>query len=83
NSATEVIEAYGCFEFHSGLLANGCASAEDAHLLHGDMDCAAMDEAWLELVGDILRLHGRYEHVMGFGPHYLAQPPVVPHKSST
>ena len=44
--ATEVIETYGCFAFHSGLLANGCPSAEDTHLLHGEMACAAMDEAW-------------------------------------
>ena len=59
--------------FHSGLLANGCPSAEDTHLLHGEMACAAMDEAWMELEGDMLRLTGRYEYVMGFGHHYLAQ----------
>ena len=81
--ATEVIETYGCFAFHSGLLANGCPSAEDTHLLHGEMVCAAMDEAWLELDGDMLRLTGRYEYIMGFGHHYLAQPTVVLHKSST
>ena len=81
--ATEVIETYGCFAFHSGLLANGCPSAEDTHLLHGEMACAAMDEAWMELEGDMLRLTGRYEYVMGFGHHYLAQPTVVLHKSST
>lgn len=81
--ATEVIETYGCFAFHSGLLANGCPSAEDTHLLHGEMACAAMDEAWMELEGDMLRLTGRYEYVMGFGHHYLAQPTVVLHRSST
>ncbi len=30
----------------------------------------------LELEGDTLRLSGRYEYVMGFGNHYLAQPSV-------
>lgn len=35
--------------FIPGLLANGCPSAEDTHLLHGEMACAAMDEAWMEL----------------------------------
>ena len=81
--ATEVIETYGCLPFHSGLLANGCPSAEDTHPLHGEMACAAMDEAWMGW-GDMLRLTGRFhEYVMGFGHHYLLQPTVVLHKSST
>lgn len=42
-----------------------------------------LDEAWMELEGDMLRLTGRYEYVKGFGHHYLAQPAVVLHKSST
>lgn len=80
--ATEVVATYGCFAFHSGLLANGCPSAEDTHPLHGEMACAAMDEAWLELDEDALRISGRYEYVMGFGHHYLAQPAVTLRKSS-
>jgi hypothetical protein len=80
--ATEVVATYGCFAFHSGLLANGCPSAEDTHPLHGEMACAAMDEAWLELEGDALRVTGRYEYVMGFGHHYQAQPAVVLRKAS-
>lgn len=78
----EVVETYGCFAFHSGLLANGCPSPEDTHPLHGEMACAAMDEAWLELDGDDLRMCGSYEYVMGFGHHYQASPRVVMHKSS-
>jgi hypothetical protein len=27
--ANVIVETYGCFAFHSGLLANGCPSAED------------------------------------------------------
>ena len=80
--ANVIVETYGCFAFHSGLLANGCPSAEDTHALHGEMACATMDEAWLELDGDALRLGGRYEYVMGFGDHYLAQPSVTLHKAS-
>lgn len=80
--ATEVVATYGCFAFHSGLLANGCPSPEDVHLLHGEMACAAMDEAWLELDGDSLRVTGRYEYVMGFGHHYQAQPAVVMRSAS-
>ena len=80
--ANVIVETYGCFAFHSGLLANGCPSAEDSHALHGEMACATMDEAWQELDGDSLRLAGRYEYVMGFGDHYLAQPSVTLHKAS-
>lgn len=80
--AQTIVETYGCFAFHSGLLANGCPSPEDTHPLHGEMACAAMDEAWLELDGDSLCLAGRYEYVMGFGDHYLAQPSVTLRKGS-
>ncbi|HHR8351213.1 TPA: aldose 1-epimerase family protein [Salmonella enterica subsp. enterica serovar Thompson] len=80
--AAEVVATYGCFAFHSGLLANGCPSPEDTHPLHGEMPCAAMDDAWLELEGDNLRVTGRYEYVMGFGHHYQAQPAVVMRKAS-
>lgn len=80
--AAEVVATYGCFAFHSGLLANGCPSPEDTHPLHGEMPCAAMDDAWLELEDDSLRVAGRYEYVMGFGHHYQAQPAVVMRKAS-
>jgi hypothetical protein len=80
--ATEVVATYGCFAFHSGLLANGCPSPQDTHPLHGEMACAAMDEAWLELEVGCLRVAGRYEYVMGFGHHYEARPAVVLHKAS-
>ncbi|WHP31399.1 aldose 1-epimerase family protein [Trabulsiella odontotermitis] len=80
--ANEVVETYGCFAFHSGLLANGCPSPEDTHPLHGEMACATMDDAWLELDGDTLRIGGGYEYVMGFGHHYHASPTVALHKAS-
>jgi len=80
--AREVVETYGCFAFHSGLLANGCPSPEDNHPLHGEMACASMDDAWLELDGDSLRIGSRYEYVMGFGHHYQAQSEVVLRKDS-
>ena len=35
--AAEVVATYGCFAFHSGILANGCPSPEDSHPLHGEM----------------------------------------------
>ncbi|BDH46890.1 DUF4432 domain-containing protein [Salmonella enterica subsp. enterica serovar Choleraesuis] len=80
--ATEIVATYGCFAFHSGLLASGCPSPQDTHPLHGEMACAEMDEAWLELDDDTLRLCGSYEYVMGFGHHYRATPQVALHKDS-
>lgn len=75
-----IIGTYGCFMFHSGLLRNGCPTAEDDHPLHGEMPCAAMDSAWLEVgedaSGAYLRLGGEYEYVQGFGDHYRARPDV-------
>lgn len=71
-----IIDTYGCFAFHSGLLANGCPSPEDDHPLHGEMPCARMDSAWLVLEPDRLSLEGECEYIKGFGHHYLAAPAV-------
>ena len=72
--AKEISATYGCFAFHSGLLAAGCPSPEDDHPLHGEFACAPMQEAWLELDNDRIRVVSRYEYVMGFGHHYVAKP---------
>lgn len=72
-----IIENYGCFAFHSGLIRNGCPSPEDDHPLHGEMPCATMDKAWLEIDCEAVAVKGEYEYVMGFGDHYLATPSVV------
>lgn len=81
-----VIGTYGCFMFHSGLLRNGCPTPEDDHPLHGEMPCAAMDRAWLEVgedsAGPFLRLGGEYEYAQGFGDRYLASPSVTLHADS-
>lgn len=73
---SSIIDTYGCFAFHSGLLANGCPSAEDDHPLHGEMACARMDNAWIVLEEGQLSLEGETEYVKGFGHHYLAAPAV-------
>jgi hypothetical protein len=79
-SAT-VIGTYGCFMFHSGLLRNGCPGPDDDHPLHGEMPCAAMDSAWLEVGSDAngawLRLGGTVEYAQGFGDRYRARPSVT------
>ena len=84
--ASQIVETYGCYLYHSGLLRNGCPGPEDDHALHGEMPCAPMDSA--ELVfgedenGAFLRLEGAYEYVMGFGDHYMARPSVTLHAGS-
>lgn len=74
---TCVVDTYGCFAFHSGLISNGCPSPQDTHPLHGEMPCATMDHAWLELNEDSIKIAGSTEYVQGFGHHYLANPSVT------
>lgn len=71
-----IIDTYGCFAFHSGLLSNGCPAPSDDHPMHGEMPCAPMDSAWLILDQSSITLAGEYEYVKGFGHHYLATPSV-------
>jgi hypothetical protein len=79
--ATGILETYGCFAYHSGLLRNGCPSPEDSHALHGEMPCAPMDRARILLGedarGPYLSLAGEREYVMGFGNHYQASPRIT------
>ncbi|WP_418114346.1 aldose 1-epimerase family protein [Vibrio scophthalmi] len=74
--AKSIVETYGCFAFHAGMIRMGCPTPQDDHVLHGEMPCAAMDSAWLEISENAVMIKGSYEYVMGFGDHYLAQPSV-------
>lgn len=74
---TQIADTYGCFAFHSGLLANGCPAPEDAHPLHGEMPCASMQAAWLDVLDQEVVVGGSYEYIQGFGHHYLAEPTVM------
>jgi len=73
----DIIDTYGCFAFHSGLLANGCPAPEDTHPLHGEMACARMDSAWLELDETGISVKGTVKYIKGFGYHYQASPGVT------
>lgn len=74
--AQEIVDTYGCFAFHSGLLSGGCPAPEDNHPLHGEFPCAAMDCAYLCIDGERIKLVSEYEYVRGFGHHYRACPSV-------
>lgn len=80
--ATCITDTYGCFAFHSGLLANGCPGPEDTHPMHGEFSCATMDNAWLEITEDTVALVSHYEYLQGFGYHYIAEPKVTLKKGS-
>jgi hypothetical protein len=85
--AQGILETYGCFAYHSGLLRNGCPGPEDSHALHGEMPCAPMQRARLLLgedgEGPFLSLVSEREYAMGFGNHYLATPRVTLRAGST
>ncbi len=73
----DIIDTYGCFAFHSGLLANGCPGEGDVHALHGEMACARMDSAWIVLEEEGVSVRGEVEYIKGFGHHYRALPGVT------
>lgn len=75
--ADVIVDTYGCFSFHSGLLAAGCPAPDDDHPLHGEMPCAPMDTSWVRIDGDRLVIGGEREYVQGFGHHYRAAPTVT------
>lgn len=82
-NVTEIVDTYGCFSFHSGLIRNGCPGPEDDHTLHGEMPCADMDKAWLEITGESIKIGGAKEYTKGFGHHYLAKPSVTMQAKTT
>ncbi len=73
----QIVDTYGCFAFHSGILSGGCPTPEDTHPLHGEFPCARMDAAWLEITDKQIRVVSEYEYVQGFGHHYRARPSVT------
>ncbi len=80
---TEIVDTYGCFSFHSGLISNGCPGPEDNHTLHGEMPCADMDKVWLEITDKSIKINGSKEYTKGFGHHYLAKPSVTMQAKAT
>ncbi|GHP13950.1 DUF4432 domain-containing protein [Lentilactobacillus fungorum] len=77
-----IADTYGCFQFTSGLLANGTPGPADHYQLHGEFPTSEMDESHLTFGDDTITIHSSYEYVKGFGDHYLAEPAVTIHKDS-
>lgn len=81
--ATLIEDTYGCFAFHSGLLAAGCPGEGDNHPLHGEFACAPMDSAKLIISNNAIRVVSCREYLKGFGDHYVANPSVTLHQNSS
>lgn len=77
-----IADTYGCFQFTSGLLANGTPGPQDDYQLHGEFPTSNMDESHLTFGENTVTIHSSFEYVKGFGNHYLAQPSVTLHKDS-
>lgn len=78
-----IADTYGCFQFTSGLLANGTPAPDDTHPLHGEFSTSPMDSSWLTVTEDKIKITSSFEYVKGFGYHYLAQPAVTMEKDSS
>ena len=85
--AKEISGVGGCLSYHAGLLRNGSPSPEDDHPLHGEFPCADLQTAGLEVgadeEGEFVRVTGEYEHLWGFGTHYVAHPSLTVRPDST
>lgn len=77
-----IADTYGCFQFSSGLLANGTPGPEDNYQLHGEFPTSKMSDAYLDVEDGSITIGSSFEYVKGFGYHYLAKPSVVMHKES-
>ena len=75
--AKTIIDTYGCFAFHSGLLANGCPAPDDTHQMHGEFSIADIFEAYLEVHDDSIKIVSVCDYCQGFGYHYEAKPSVT------
>jgi hypothetical protein len=77
-----IADTYGCFQFTSGLLANGTPGPEDNYQLHGEFPTSKMDHSYLTIEDEAITIHSDYEYVKGFGYHYLSEPSVKMYKNN-
>ncbi|MGY3742396.1 DUF4432 domain-containing protein [Leuconostoc inhae] len=77
-----IVDSYGSFQFHSGLLANGNPSSEDTHQAHGEFPLSIMDSSSLEITENKITVKSQKEYIKGFGAHYFAEPAVTITKGS-
>ena len=71
-----ILDTYGCFAFHSGLLAMVVHQMKIHIPCMVNFCCADLDTTWLEFSEDEVIIGGEYEYCQGFGFKYLARPSV-------
>lgn len=73
-----ILDTYGAFAYHAGVLRNGTPGPQDDHPLHGEMPTKRFDAASLvfghDQDGDFVELVSQVDHTTGFGPAYRATP---------
>ena len=76
-----ILEAFGAFVYHCGLLGIAAPGPEDDHPLHGELPLARMDRAWLEVTdtpgGTQLLVGGQFDYSKAFRAHYRWSPSVA------
>jgi hypothetical protein len=69
---------FGGFLQHCGLSGVGGPGPDDTHPIHGELHNAPYQSAYIitgsDERGGYIGVGGRYEHVIAFGAHYLAEP---------
>lgn len=80
-AGTTLLESFGAFVYHCGLMGIAAPGPEDDHPLHGELPLAAMDEAWLEMHeeagGTRVRVGGSWDFARAFRAHYRWSPSVT------
>lgn len=79
----QILDSYGAFQFHSGLLANGNPGAEDSHYPHGEFPVCDMDSSQIIISDEMITIKSQKEYIKGFGDHYFAEPSVTLLKDET
>lgn len=82
-AGTTLLDTFGAFLFHCGLLGTAAPGPEDDHELHGELPLAPMDAAWLEVSEGSLRLCGTWEFARAFRAHYRWSPSVAMRADAT
>ena len=85
--ATFFLDTYGCFLMHCGALRMGNPGPQDNHPTHGELPCAAYDEAALvagqDEKGNYIGITGLNEYNQAFTSKYHARPSIELHEHST